>query len=124
MKDLNRELQAELVAKERLGKFNVKIPFDIELIFSFCVQDALNLESKLHNAFKDSRLSGEWFDLDMKDIIELIRIGARREAKDYFNCLDTYREEKKKERWMNDMDYIKYLESTLVFNNIRFEARI
>ena len=57
---------------DRVRLFNVKIPFDIDLLFTFCVKDALALESKMHKAFRKNRLSGEWFNLYVDDMIKAL----------------------------------------------------
>jgi|LGVE01.1.fsa_nt_gb hypothetical protein len=110
--------------KERLKRFEVKIPFDIDLITSFSVKDAINLESELHKTFKNKRLSGEWFDLTAKNMLKIIEIGSNRELHDYYLTLDEHLDFLRKDKWLNDKDYIKYLEQSLVFNGIKFNARI
>ena len=37
---------------------------------------------------KDKRVSGEWFDLNGKDLAEIIKYGARYEHKDYLINID------------------------------------
>ena len=112
---------------DRLSRFDVKIPFDISLIMSFRVRDALDFEKELHRTFSDKRLSGEWFDLDSKDFGEIIKYGIQRESRDYLKALDEiideHKKNTKKEKWQSDLKYIKYLESILVFNQIQFEGR-
>lgn len=112
------------VLKDRIKRFDVKIPFDIDLLFSFRVKDALSLEGELHNKFKEKRLSGEWFDLSKDDMMKILKISMLREVNDYYKQVDEDVKEYKKSKWMKDKEYIKYLESMLVFNKIHFEARI
>lgn len=110
--------------KDRIKLFGVKIPFDIKVIASFYVKDAIKLESYLHKHFKSKRLSGEWFDLNNIDFMEIFKIGSNREIKEYYECVEDFAEQHRKKEWKSDKDYIDYLESMLVFNNISFEARI
>lgn len=113
--------------KDRLSRFEVKIPFDISLICSFRVKDALSFESELHRLLSEKRLSGEWFDLDTEDFKTIFKLGIKKEVKDYFKSIDRlsaeYKAKLKKERWCSDKEYIRYLESVLVFNNIKFDNR-
>lgn len=113
--------------KDRISRFEVKIPFDIKLICSFRVKDAISFESELHRVFAEKRLSGEWFDLNTKDFKKIFELGINKEVKDYFKSLDRlsaeYKVKLKKERWCSDREYIRYLESVLVFNNVKFDSR-
>lgn len=109
--------------QDRIKMFNVKIPFDIETVVTFRVKDALSLEKELHSNFSNKRLAGEWFDLDNNDLMELIDTSALRETKDYHTYLDDYAKKLKAERWKNKDDYIEYLESLLILNNVKFEGR-
>ena len=54
---------------ERLRMFNVKLPFEWELIHSIKVDDYSLIEKLIHKEFSDKRISGtEWFNLDEEDI--------------------------------------------------------
>lgn len=114
--------------KERLSRFEVKIPFDVDLFFSFRVKNALAFEAELHRHFSKKRLSGEWFDLSISDLQELLILGMSKETHDYNSELTSFieqrRAERKRSKWVNDREYIRYLESVLVFNKIEFENRV
>lgn len=74
--------------KDRISRFEVKIPFDINLICSFRVKDAISFESELHRVFAEKRLSGEWFNLDREDFKKIFKLGINKEVKDYFKSVD------------------------------------
>lgn len=107
---------------DRIKMFNVKIPFDIETIFTFCIKDSLSFEKHLHNHFSDKRLVGEWFDLDDNDILELMSLSVVKELEDYYDCVEEERKAIKQKQWKSKDDYIEYLESLLVLNNIVFDG--
>ena len=113
---------------DRVKMFNIKVPFDIDLIRTFKVKDALSFESKLHKEYHHKRLSGEWFDLSEKDIMEISTIGMKKESEDIMlltkENIIKIENEKRKNLYSNDKQYISYLESILVFQNIDFLARI
>lgn len=108
---------------ERLKTFNVKIPFDIDLICSFYVQDSRGFESYLHSKFSDKRIAGEWFDLTYKDILNIINLGILREQQDTKVMFTKDISELKSLLYKNDKEYIEYLETQLVMNGIDFMAR-
>lgn len=114
--------------EDRLKRFEVKIPFDIDIICSFMVKDAISFESYLHKLFSEKRLSGEWFDLTIKDIKKIKKIGLKKENEDGINALGNSIEELKKKKrnmlYKDDKSYISYLESLLVFNEIDFISRL
>lgn len=111
------------VLKERLKRFDVKIPFDIELVAAFYVKDALAFESELHSIYKDKRIAGEWFDLSSLDIAKIVSIGIDRERVDSTIAFEDDIRKIKEMMFANDKEYIEYLETTLVLNNIDFIAR-
>lgn len=110
--------------QDRLKRFEVKIPFDIELIMSFFVREPLRLESELHMLKKEKRIAGEWFDLDIEDMNDIVRYGSNREIEDYHININITEDNIKKKKWKSDKDYIEYLEDILVMNNIKFDSRI
>ncbi len=100
--------------KERLRKFEVIIPFDIELVYGCYVRNPLNFEKRLHNKFKHKRVAGEWFDLDEKDILTIF-VDFIKEELDSCNVnLALLQEEQ-----INKDDYIEYLESLLAMHGIK-----
>lgn len=54
--------------KNRMGLFNVKLPFDWELIHTFPADDYTLAENALHRQFADRLINGEWFDLTPEDV--------------------------------------------------------
>jgi len=108
---------------ERLKTFNVKIPFDIELICSFYVKDSLGLEAKLHAEYSKQRLAGEWFDISYKNNISIIKTGIQREQRDSSVMFNKDIKDLKSMLYKNDAEYIEYLETQLVMNGISFMAR-
>lgn len=113
--------------EDRIKRFEVKIPFDIDIICSFLVKDAIQYESYLHKTFAEKRLSGGWFDLSNEDIRKIIKMGIKKEHEDAINAISDNIEELNKKRrslhYKDDKTYISYLESLLVFNNIDFISR-
>lgn len=108
---------------DRLKRFEVKIPFDIELFMSFLVKDPLKFENELHKKFKHKRIAGEWFDLDVNDFKSIISIGVDRETLDLREDMEREIKDEQKKKWMKDKDYIEYLETMLIFNGIKFNER-
>lgn len=109
--------------EDRLKRFEVKIPFDIELVAAFYVKRPLDFEKVLHAKFSDKRKAGEWFDLDKLDIYTIVSIGLQKENEDFMIHFDLYYEEKMKLYYKDDKEYIEYLETMLIMNNIEFIAR-
>lgn len=58
----------------RLTLFDVKLPFDFELIHVIYSKNYSQTESLLHNYFKSNRVNGEWFSLT-EDEIKTIKLG-------------------------------------------------
>ena len=112
---------------DRIKRFEVKIPFDIDLEFSFLVKNSFEFESMLHRQYDKKRLSGEWFDLSEDDIKAIIQKGISKEIEDAQNGLEDLiqieRAKKRIKRYSNTAEYVKYLESLLVFNGIDFIGR-
>lgn len=108
---------------DRLKKFEVKIPFDIDLVMSFYVDNAISFESFLHMKFKDKRKAGEWFDLSEKDLLRILSYGLSKEEEDISICINKDIKNTKDNLYSNDKEYIEYLESILVMNNINFIAK-
>lgn len=52
----------------RFNFFVVKLPFEIELIHHFEVDDMREAEAKLHEKYKAKRVNGEWFNLTDEDV--------------------------------------------------------
>ena len=108
---------------DRLKRFEVKIPFDIELVMSFYVSNPLNLESYFHTKFAHKRQAGEWFDLNKVDLAKIMKDGLIRESDDMNIAIQKDINNLKKTRYENDKEYIEYLETILIMNNIKFIAR-
>jgi hypothetical protein len=56
----------------RLSTFEVKLPFEIEVIAILQCGNAIQLERELHRRFASKRVKGEWFNLSTDDL-EAIR---------------------------------------------------
>jgi len=110
--------------QNRIKRFEVKIPFDIELVMSFFVREPLKLERDIHLLKKEKRIAGEWFDLDEDDIKDIMEYGYKREMEDYQINMNITEDNIKKKKWKSDTEYIEYLEDILVMNNIKFDSRI
>lgn len=52
----------------RFITLNIASPVKLELLFSIQRDDARQVETTLHNLFKDKRIKGEWFSLDESDL--------------------------------------------------------
>ena len=52
----------------RLKTFNVKLPFKIDLMYTFECVDYSEAEITLHEFFANKRTNGEWFALDDSDV--------------------------------------------------------
>ena len=57
-------------------------PYKIEIISYIRTQKALNIEHKLHNKFCDKRMVGEWFELDVNDVVFVLEIFEKNKKKD------------------------------------------
>ena len=53
---------------QRVKRFEIKLPFEIELVCSVHSDDYVALERALHERFADRRVNGEWFALTQADI--------------------------------------------------------
>lgn len=54
--------------RTRLRLFEVKLPFEIEILNKVQVADRHKAETKLHKYFDERNQNGEWFALDQDDI--------------------------------------------------------
>lgn len=59
---------------DRLRIFNVKLPFDFELLHIIPCDDHHVAETLLHKRYESKRGNGEWFDLNETDITEICTI--------------------------------------------------
>jgi len=57
-----------------LQTLNTSNPFELNILHKFVAEPAEEAESKLHERFKQSRLSGEWFRLTKIQILEICKI--------------------------------------------------
>jgi hypothetical protein len=106
--------------KERLGKFEVKIPFEIDLVYAIRVENPLKIETMLHKEFREFRRSGEWFELDALMLVAVINMMSN-VSMSMNGFTDVFDREKANESKLNESDYIDYLESLLAFNGIDFD---
>lgn len=56
----------------RIKTFHVKLPFKVNLHYSFKCDDYIQAEKTLHECFAESRVEGEWFAL-CQDDLDLIK---------------------------------------------------
>lgn len=55
--------------ENRLSNYqNTKLPFQVEMIHKFPVDDKYQAEAELHNIFNKQRSNGEWFELSSEDL--------------------------------------------------------
>ncbi len=70
---------------------------------------------------KHKRLSGEWFDLSVYDITQLRLYGVSKELESISYCMQKIYESIMASLTMSDSEYIEYLETLLVMNNVKFD---
>lgn len=63
--------------KKRLKKMGVKLPFPIEVMHLIRTDDMSKCERALHIEYDDKRLEGEWFELDERDVKDILIIDER-----------------------------------------------
>ena len=107
---------------DRRKLFEVKIPFDVELVAAFRVINAVRLEADLHHAFSSSRVGGEWFDLSERQFHRLCLIGIAKECEDIADVQDDAISRLRESQKLTDDEYIDYLETQLVMNGICFDS--
>lgn len=56
---------------DRVKTFQVKLPFEIELIHQFPADDMYQAERELHSYFAAHRVNGEWFSLSPEQVEEI-----------------------------------------------------
>lgn len=57
----------------RMNVFNVKLPFKTTLLCFVLDENYKNIETMLHNFFKNRRINGEWFDINENNIMEVTK---------------------------------------------------
>jgi hypothetical protein len=106
--------------KQRINRFEVIIPFDIDIVYAVRVKNPLELESLLHKTFAEKRAQGEWFNFTQEEI--LLVIFSMKYLSGLFDGFSKeWNIEKEKQNKLDDDDYIDYLESLLVMNNVSFD---
>jgi len=60
---------------DRLGTFEVKLPFEIDPLVVIQTEDMYRLESQLHKKFAAKHINGEWFRLHRRDVDFILHIG-------------------------------------------------
>jgi hypothetical protein len=74
--------------KRRLRDIESSMPFTIELITIKKVKDAYNIETTLHDTFKQKYIKSEWFnlnELDIKKAKKIINTGTIEVSNSLFN---------------------------------------
>ena len=61
---------------ERFAHIEPQLPFPVEIIHTFAVEDMNEVESALHARFADKRTHGEWFTLDEHEIAWLTSLNG------------------------------------------------
>lgn len=61
----------------RLHRFDVTLPFDIQVISIMPCTNMHNLEAKLHRLFASERVRGEWFKLGAAQLPRIIALEAK-----------------------------------------------
>ncbi|WP_273854002.1 GIY-YIG nuclease family protein [Guptibacillus spartinae] len=59
---------------QRLIRFGVTLPFDVELAHAIYSQNVQTTEKLLHKYFEGKRLNGEWFQLSEEELNEIRRM--------------------------------------------------
>lgn len=108
--------------EDRRRVFEVKLPFDIDLVAAFRVADPRRLEADLHRMFQPQRVGGEWFDLEEADLDRLARHGIAREIADLADVLTSAVEASRDSVRLTDVEYIDYLESLLAMHGVAFDS--
>ena len=57
--------------RDRVMALQIGMPGEIKIIKSFRVRDAVGVEGHLHRVYKHKCVTGEWFNLDSKDVSEI-----------------------------------------------------
>jgi len=57
----------------RLSGIQTGCPFELEMIYVIHSNDYRNLETEVHDKFRDKRVRGEWFDLDEASLNTVIQ---------------------------------------------------
>lgn len=57
---------------ERMTALQTGNPFPINLVFAKVVEDAENIEKIIHTEYNEFNISGEWFDIEKKQINDII----------------------------------------------------
>ena len=53
--------------ESRFKRYITENPYEVNLLFSYKVDDYINIETKIHNKFKNQNIHGEWFNLSDDD---------------------------------------------------------
>lgn len=80
----------------RLKAHQTSCPYQLWLVTQFPVDNALEVESSLHELLDDRHVRGEWFDLgpgDFDDIADMARMAASTEE---FEDLEQFRDWKER----------------------------
>lgn len=95
---------------DRLKLFEVKLPFEVEIIHLFPCVDMVDAERQLHIIFADKRVNGEWFDLSITDVATIKTIHAANEYREFckVNGYGETRGMPELHKYLPDNYYIKY----------------
>lgn len=58
--------------RDRLDHFEVKLPFDFEVLYQIPVANRHEAEKIMHNKFEDRNVNGEWFKIKEEDVDKII----------------------------------------------------
>jgi len=59
--------------EKRLEQLKTGNPNKITIIENFCTKHGRKVETAFHNLYSHKRLEGEWFTLDLVDIVDFIK---------------------------------------------------
>lgn len=62
--------------RDRVRTLQTALPFDVYLVRSFQVDDPSMFEMQLHKRYREKWVRGEWFELDIFDVEELLTLSS------------------------------------------------
>lgn len=65
----------------RIYTFTIKLPFDINIVYSEKVDQYHKVETALHRMYKDKNIKGEWFSLAESDIVDIKKVCEEKAVK-------------------------------------------
>jgi hypothetical protein len=78
--------------RERLDTIQTSSPYDLWLIGQFPVNDAADVEQRLHEHFADSHVRGEWYDVDYGGYDDLADLARMSDSNRDFDTIEEFRD--------------------------------